>query len=327
MQAFVRGTTRQRISRKNLGMLRLSVPALSSQLRVARRVDEFETLRLSASAHLAHSRRSTERFRQAVLAAACAGRLTADWRSTQMGRYPGGTELADAARRERRRESSRFVEPKMNDHIEPGELPETWTEVPLGLLLTEIKYGTSQRSEYGGSGVPVLRIPNVSGDRLDVADLKFASLKEAEAASLRLQDADLLMIRSNGSPQLVGKTELVSGPAVGMTYAGYLMRLRADRAAVDPAFLAMALRGPRLRHQVEMPLRSTSGVNNINTQEVRGLVVPLPPLEEQAEIVRRVDRLMSLAEAIADRLGSASRRVGRSSQAVLAKAFCGELIS
>ena len=120
-----------------------------------------------------------------------------------MGHYPGGTELADAARRERRRESSRFVEPTMNDHTESAELPEAWTEVPLGLVLTEIKYGTSQRSEYGGPGVPVLRIPNVSGDRLDVADLKFASLKQAEAASLRLQDADLLMIRSNGSPQLV----------------------------------------------------------------------------------------------------------------------------
>jgi type I restriction enzyme S subunit len=52
------------------------------------------------------------------------------------------------------------------------------------------------------------------------------------------------MIRSNGSVRLVGQTLPVTEAAVGMAYAGYLMRLRTDEEALDPAFLAVALASP-----------------------------------------------------------------------------------
>jgi type I restriction enzyme, S subunit len=80
-----------------------------------------------------------------------------------------------------------------------------------------------------------------------------------------------------------------------------------------------------MRDQIEMPLRSTSGVNNLNTEEVRGLIVPLPPIDEQREIVARAGALMQLADELAERIARASKAVERSAQAVLAKAFRGEL--
>jgi type I restriction enzyme S subunit len=193
------------------------------------------------------------------------------------------------------------------------------------LLLNEIKYGTSKRSEYGAPGMSVLRIPNVSGNRLDVTDLKSAALEAREADSLRLRLGDLLMIRSNGSVQLVGKTLPVTEAAVGMAYAGYLMRLRTDEKVLDPGFLAVAFASPLLRRQIEMPARSTSGVNNINTDEVRGLVVPTPPIDEQREIVRHTSEMLDSANILLARIEVGSGRVARSSQAVLAKAFRGQL--
>jgi type I restriction enzyme S subunit len=296
------------------------------QQRLADAIDTADAQCAGAAAHLAAAKRTVERFRHVLLIAACSGRLTADWRENKDLR--SGAELVEAARERRIAElGHRFREPEANHHANLADYPASWEASQLGLLLTEIKYGTSKRSQYGGNGVPILRIPNVSGDSLDTTDLKYAVLDPPEAEALRLGVGDLLMIRSNGSAQLVGKTVVVGEGAEGMGYAGYLMRLRTDPDAMAPPFLAQALAAPQVRHQIEMPLRSTSGVNNINTGEVRGLVVPVPPLEEQAEIVRRVDQLLAVADGLDQRIEAASDRVERSSQAVLAKAFRGELVS
>lgn len=227
MQQFVRGTTRQRISRKNLGTLHLVVPDINTQSSVAGAIDRLQAKRESSAAHVQASKYAIARFRQAVLAAACSGHLTADWRDNYEPQA-GFSILEIARQRRQERLGRRFQEPEPNPHGNISNLPQKWQAVPLGLLLEEIKYGTSKRSEYGVSGIPVLRIPNVSGQHLDVTDLKFANLSEQEVESLILESDDLLMIRSNGSVELLGKTVIVSNEAIGMAYAGYLMRLRSD---------------------------------------------------------------------------------------------------
>jgi type I restriction enzyme S subunit len=52
----------------------------------------------------------------------------------------------------------------------------------------------------------------------------------------------------------------------------------------------------------------------------------LPPLAEQLEIVRRVEALFKLADAIEKRVASATARAEKLTQAILAKAFRGELV-
>ncbi len=113
--------------------------------------------------------------------------------------------------------------------------------------------------------------------------------------------------------------------ASGMAYVGYLIRLRVDTAVVNPEYLTLTLAAPQMRTQIEMPVRSTSGVHNINSEEVRGLVIPLPSLQEQNEIVSRVKQLLNVAETVNHRLQIAERDIERSTQAILAKVFRGEL--
>jgi type I restriction enzyme S subunit len=134
------------------------------------------------------------------------------------------------------------------------------------------------------------------------------------------------MIRSNGSVSLLGRTALVGENETDFAYAGYLIRLRPDRSKVAPAFLNLALSSFGVRLQIELPARSTSGVNNINSDEVKALNIAIPPLAEQTEIVRRVDALFVLADKIEARAAAATARVEKITQAILAKAFRGELV-
>lgn len=79
--------------------------------------------------------------------------------------------------------------------------------------------------------------------------------------------------------------------------------------------------------QIEIPARSTSGVNNINSTEVKALKIPLPPLEEQKEIVRRVEDLFKFADQIEARYKKERSFTDKLTQSILAKAFRGELVA
>lgn len=306
--------------------LPIALPPLAEQRRIAARLNEIETRREATAGHLTAAHGIVERFHRAVLAAACSGRLTGDWR----GAHPdlAGDKIVEIARDRRREDHTarRFSEPGLNPHARSQHSPPSWQVVPLGILLRDIKYGTSKRSAYDSSGTPILRIPNVSPGQLDIEDLKFAELEERERKSLMLRAGDLLMIRSNGSVQLVGLTVPVTSAGEGMAYASYLMRLRTDEEFLDPYFLRLALASPELRAQIELPARSTSGVHNINTQEVRGLGIALPPLGEQREIVRRTDAMLVTADRLAAQTDRTSAILDRVSKTSLAKAFRGELV-
>jgi type I restriction enzyme S subunit len=71
---------------------------------------------------------------------------------------------------------------------------------------------------------------------------------------------------------------------------------------------------------------ATHGTRRIETPLLRNWAVPVPPLEEQQEIVRRVRVLLDLADRLQARHEQAKTQVGKLTQSVLAKAFRGELV-
>lgn len=199
-------------------------------------------------------------------------------------------------------------------------------EVNLGDILADIKYGTAAKCHPEARGTPVLRIPNVVGGTIRRDDLKYAELAANEREALRLVPGDLLMVRSNGSPSLVGRAAMATGEEAGDAYAGYLMRLRPKRGMVFPEYLHLALQTYEVRVQIELPLRSTSGVNNINGDEVRALRVRLPSLEAQRAAVKTAQLQLGMGEAIERWVEAAASRVGALPQSILSKAFSGELV-
>jgi type I restriction enzyme S subunit len=72
---------------------------------------------------------------------------------------------------------------------------------------------------------------------------------------------------------------------------------------------------------------SAGGVQpNLSLGMIRGIRVPLPPISEQQEILRQVEALFSLADAIERRVAAAAARADALTQSILAKAFRGELV-
>ncbi|AVL27212.1 hypothetical protein CEQ32_14570 [Shewanella sp. FDAARGOS_354] len=197
--------------------------------------------------------------------------------------------------------------------------------VKIGDVVSDIRYGTSKKCDYNGGKTPVIRIPNIGDRKLDISDLKSADFTEKELKALALKPGDILVIRSNGSLDLVAKPALVESKYEGFLYAGYLIRIRCNEGKVLPSFLLNVLSSRVVRDVVEIGARSTSGVNNINSKELASLVFVLPSIDEQAEICHRVEELFSFADSIEQKATAALARVNNLTLSILAKAFRGEL--
>lgn len=191
-------------------------------------------------------------------------------------------------------------------------------------FLIDIKYGTSKKSDYDIDGIPVLRIPNIDNGRINSKDLKYSILDKKESDILSLKVNDILIIRSNGSINLVGQSAIVSKDFENYSYAGYLIRIRLSDK-YNPVYLNYIFKSNFIRSQMIDTSRSTSGVNNINSKEIQELNVPLIPLKKQKEIVSRIESLFAKADTIEKRYQTLKEKINNLPQAILHKAFKGEL--
>ena len=71
---------------------------------------------------------------------------------------------------------------------------------------------------------------------------------------------------------------------------------------------------------------ASTAVPTLNRNNLRDTLVEVPPVEEQNEIVRRVESMFKLADAVKKRVAFATARAKKLTQAILAKAFRGELV-
>ncbi|MGO8255561.1 restriction endonuclease subunit S [Rhizobium ruizarguesonis] len=201
-----------------------------------------------------------------------------------------------------------------------------WALCTLGGLALDVRYGTAAKCTYAPDLTPVLRIPNVANGRIDLLDLKHASFNEKEIRKLALNKGDLLVIRSNGSLDLVGRSAVVDSEAAGMLFAGYLIRIRLDLSKALPPFIQCWMQSFAVRRTIEDAAKSTSGVNNVNSQQLQALQLHLPPLEEQHEIVRHIESAFAKIDRLAKEAKRALELVGRLDEAILSKAFRGKLV-
>lgn len=211
--------------------------------------------------------------------------------------------------------------PEIGEEEKFFELPESWRWIRLKKVIQDIAYGTSKKSDYNIQGVAILRIPNVSDGVLDLEDIKYTNLNESELERLSLEKDDLLIIRSNGSAEIVGKSILIEEDMPNYCYAGYLIRLRIFGDLVFSRYINMVINSKLVRNQIESNLRTTTGVKNINSDEISRLLIPIPPLEEQKRIVKKVDSLMKLCDKLEKKIEKSKRYSEILMKPILKKAF------
>lgn len=215
---------------------------------------------------------------------------------------------------------SAAVSGKLTEEWRGTATPNNWKKGILKNFIKKPSYGTSAKSQREGL-IPVLRMGNLQSGKLDWSDLVYTS-DENEIDKYNLMAGDILFNRTN-SPELVGKTSIYRGER-GAIYAGYLIKVQCLEE-LNPEYLNYHLNSyiaKQYCHEVKSDGVSQS---NINAQKLAAYPLEVPPIEEQAEIVRRVEQLFAYADTIEKQVQNTLERVNNLTQSILAKAFRGEL--
>jgi len=287
------GIAQPSVNAQTLSKIKLPLPPLNEQHRIVAKLEQLLSRVQSCQERMDRIPKILKRFRQSILAAACSGRLTEDFRHSYGSKYIEGF----------------------------GDIPEVWQYAPLKECCTKFQYGTSKKSIKLGT-IPVLRMGNLQDGKIDWQDLVYTSDPD-EIEKYKLELGDVLFNRTN-SPELVGKTSIYQGerPAI---FAGYLIRIKTVQQ-LHPEYLNYCLNSIYAKEYCLQVQTYGVSQSNINAQKLSLFSIPLPPLAEQHEIVRRVESLFSLSDQVEERYNKAKACVGHLTQSILAKAFRGELV-
>jgi type I restriction enzyme S subunit len=329
---------RPRVSYEQIGQHPIPLPPLAEQRRIVAKLETLLGKISSNQQRLSRVPSLLKRFRQSVLAAACSGRLTADWREDNSNELTEKRlqELSDKRRRRwisanPKQSPSDYVQPiSPNNEAELFSIPESWVWIRAEQACDFITKGTTPppNSMTAGFGdIPFIKVYNLTNrGHLDfTVNPTFISDATHTSGVMRrscVRPGDVLM-NLVGPP--LGKVSIVPAtfPEWNTNQAVAIYRPVTGMAS---EFLAMSLlTGPIIAWAMARS-KATVGQHNLTLELARNVRVPLPSLREQLEIVRRVEQLFAFADQIEGRLKQAQAHVDRLTQSLLRKAFRGELV-
>jgi type I restriction enzyme S subunit len=185
-------------------------------------------------------------------------------------------------------------------------------------------FGTNLgRSDFIESGVPLLTIGCLTQSGVDLGKALFVSEAKAEELSrYRLKEGDLLFSRMAS----VGRAGLVPKWLEGALFNYHIMRLRLDESQIDTCLFINYVRGaPQVRDYLKAVNHGATR-DGINTEQLLGLPVAVPPMAEQRGIVAELEKQFSrLDEAVAS-LQRVKANLKRYKASVLKDAVEGRLV-
>jgi len=340
IQLHPKGTGIPHVNPEIFWNLKVPLPPLAEQQRIVEKLDAILPKIKAVKARLDKIPVILKRFRQSILADACSGRLTEDWRKMQdtdisssslfdkissekINQYQAQCLLAKTQRKRCPKDHSKN---KLSKNFS-GDLPEiplSWDYYRLEDLCHLITDGTHRTPQYVQSGRPFLSVKNVRPFQIKDIDKKYISEIEYKEINSRCnpEKGDILYTKVGATFGYAAINDLdynfsifvslaLIKPVHPFFYSKYVEILMNSEVVFSQA-----------RERV-----SGIGVPDLHLIEIRDFRVPLPPLHEQHEIVRRVEKLFTLTDSLEAKYQVAMQRINKIEQTVLAKAFRGELAS
>lgn len=338
------GTNINNLKREYFEALTLSFPPLAEQKRIVAKVEALLARVNAARERLAKVPPILKRFRQSVLAAACSGRLTEVWRESHPDVSTNG--IVEQIRQDRRKlwereetiklkSRGRVATPEIlssryrlpNEASPAFEVPESWSWATLDeltLIVGGVTKGQRRPTGTKVRQVPYLRVANVQRGFLDLTEIKSIDATEEEVRELSLCCGDILL-NEGGDIDKLGRGWIWNGEIKVCIHQNHVFRARPVSQNIEPKFVSHFANTFGQQFFFDAGAQ-TVNLASLSMSKLRTLPIPLPPIQEQREIVRRVEKLFKLADAIGKRVADATVRANRLTQAILAKAFRGELV-
>lgn len=287
LESKASGTTFLELSASKAATIEFPLPPLSEQQRIVERIEELFAKLDEAKERLQEVADSFAVRKAAILHKAFTGELTKQWR------------------------------------CENGVSDESWEEKKFDYCIEKMQNGLSKRKGDEGNNIGVLRLANLGEDDLVLDDLRYILLTEKEEKNYLLSKDDVIMIRVNGSKDNVAR-QIVINTDEKLAFCDHIIRIKYNPNIVA-RYVMYFSKTNAYRKYVEDNMVSSAGQNTISRKGLASLVIPLPSIEEQHEIVRLIDDLLARERKAQQAAEQALASIDLMKKSILARAFRGEL--
>lgn len=182
-----------------------------------------------------------------------------------------------------------------------GEIPAHWRVGRLRFLSQRIEQGWSPQAENREPSHDewgVIKLNAVNQGRFDDTAAKALPEDVGPAADLEVRAGDFLVTRSN-TPTLVGDACFVETTRPHLMLCDLVYRLALRTDLIDGLFLGHFLTVPAGRRQIVCDARGTSAsMVKISQEHIKDWLIPLPPVDEQKQIVRHLAQKLAPIQRI-----------------------------
>ena len=318
-EAQMTGTVGQkRVPRAFVESHPLPLPPLNEQKRIVAKLDAIMPRIDSVKERLEKIPTILQRFRQSVLTAAVTGKLTEKWREE----HPD-VECAEVGFRKNtnmKNEQRRASKKSLKNEIPLQNVPDEWFLVKLSQM-GEMGRGKSihrprNAPHLFGGVFPFIQTGDIANSDGLIRNHKQTYNEDGlKQSKLWPKNTICITIAAN-----IADSAILTYPAC---FPDSVVGIVVNEKICEIRFLEFFIRTVRQNLALFAP---ATAQKNINLSILTDVLVPLPPLDEQKEIVRQVDKLFALADKVEDRYQKARARVDALAQSVLAKTFRGELV-
>lgn len=305
------------------------VAPLAEQQEIVRQLDVMLAQVEQIKARLDAIPTILKKFRQSVLADAVSGNLTEEWRAQNTLKPIDISNIYQEHEKYFKDKGvKKYQKPNeisIDNH--PYDLPNSWSWFRAEQLCDLITKGTTpSKDKMSTNGeVPYIKVYNLTFDgTLDFTiEPTFISKQthDGELARSKVFIGDVLM-NIVGPP--LGKVSIVPSQYKEWNINQAISIFR-PVTGVKNKYLAICLMDTKLLEITIRKAKATAGQSNLTLEICRDFPIPIPPIEEQIEIIELVNKLLGSASNIEKLVESAQKRVNLLTQPILAKAFSGEL--
>ena len=355
IEALKSGSTRKRISRGNLAHVEIPLAPQNEQLRIVAKIEELFSELDKGVESLKTARAQLNVYRQAVLKHAFEGKLTAQWREENKDKLETPEQLLARIKQEREaryeqqlqewkaavkaweegsKSGKKPARPRMPKSVSTmaeeeithlKSLPNGWlwlTAESVGI----VQLGRQRSPKNRSKDYPTkyIRAANITEQGLDLDDILDMDFLPHELSAYRLEKGDLVLSEASGSAAQVGKPAIWNDQIPNCCFQNTVIRHQ-PHCRDYAVYLLWLYRFFYVSGKFAQ-VAGGVGINHLSAFKFAQIALPLCSLAEQQEIVRLLEERFAAIEWQEREIDSALKQAETLRQAILKKAFVGQLV-
>jgi type I restriction enzyme S subunit len=305
-----------------LKTVKVPLPPIEEQLRIVSLFNRMDNEQAELTDEITHQQTLLKKLRQSILQEAIEGELTASWRE-QNPNVESASVLLEKIKQEKEQlvidkkiKKQKPLPPINGDEI-PFNIPDSWEWCRLGTISAKIGSGSTPRgSNYSESGIPFFRSQNIHNSGLVYSDIKYISNEiHKKMSRTKVLPEDILLNITGGS---MGRCTYVPKDFNDANLSQHVCIIRP--ILLNPIYLHNLVLSPIFQ---DMIFSSTTGAGRegLPKNNLEQFVIPIIPLEEQKEIVKKIENLFKICDELETQINSSKNNSQTLMQAVLKEAF------